>query len=144
TGPIVGSLIVEAASKGGVAPIVGMLGFSTALALPFTLFAIFPGWMNSLPKSGGWLNTVKVVLGFLELALAFKFLSNADLVYQFMLLPREVFLAFWIAIFGSLALYLFGRIKMPHDGPESTISVGRALLGVVVLSFTIYMIPGMW
>uniref|UniRef100_UPI0037428E1C protein-disulfide reductase DsbD family protein n=1 Tax=Nonlabens tegetincola TaxID=323273 RepID=UPI0037428E1C len=144
TGPIVGSLILEASSKGGVAPIVGMLGFSTALALPFTLFAIFPGWMNSLPKSGGWLNTVKVVLGFLELALAFKFLSNADLVYQFMLLPREVFLAFWIAIFGSLTLYLFGRIKMPYDGPESTISVGRALLGVVVLSFTIYMIPGMW
>jgi len=125
TGPIVGTLLVEAASKGGIAPIVGMLGFSLALALPFMLFAMFPGWLNSLPKSGGWLNTVKVVLGFLELALAFKFLSNADLVLQLHLLEREVFLAIWIAIFGVLALYLFGKITLPHDSPLSHISVGR-------------------
>jgi thiol:disulfide interchange protein DsbD len=110
TGPIVGTLLVEAASKGGLAPIIGMLGFSSALALPFMLFAMFPGWMNSLPKSGGWLNTVKVSLGFLELALAFKFLSNADLVVQAHLLEREVFLAIWIAIFGTWAVYLFGKL----------------------------------
>ena len=110
TGPIVGTLLVDAASKGGIAPVVGMFGFSLALALPFMLFAMFPGWLNSLPKSGGWLNTVKVVLGFLELALAFKFLSNADLVLQLHLLEREVFLSIWIAIFGTLSLYLFGKI----------------------------------
>jgi thiol:disulfide interchange protein len=144
TGPIVGTLLVQAASKGGIAPIVGMLGFSLALALPFMLFAMFPGWLNSLPKSGGWLNTVKVVLGFLELALAFKFLSNADLVLQLHLLEREVFLAIWIAIFGTLALYLFGKITLPHDSPMSHISVGRLSLGLVVLSFTVYMIPGLW
>ncbi len=144
TGPIVGTLLVQAASKGGIAPIVGMLGFSLALALPFMLFALFPGWLNSLPKSGGWLNTVKVVLGFLELALAFKFLSNADLVLQLHLLEREVFLAIWIAIFGTLALYLFGKITLPHDSPMTHISVGRLSLGLVVLSFTIYMIPGLW
>ena len=144
TGPIVGTLLVEAASNGGIAPIVGMLGFSSALALPFMLFAMFPGWLNSLPKSGGWLNTVKVVLGFLELALAFKFLSNADLVLQLHLLEREVFLAIWIAIFGTLALYLFGKITLPHDSPTHHISVGRLSLGLVVLSFTIYMIPGLW
>jgi thiol:disulfide interchange protein DsbD len=144
TGPIVGSLIVEAASKGGLAPVVGMFGFSLAIALPFALFAIFPGWLNSLPKSGGWLNTVKVVLGFLELALAFKFLSAADLVFQTHYIEREVFLTIWIAIFGGLALYLFGKIRMPHDSPDSSISVGRLLLGLVVLSFTIYMIPGLW
>ena len=144
TGPIVGTLLVQAASKGGIAPIVGMFGFSLALALPFMLFAMFPGWLNSLPKSGGWLNTVKVVLGFLELALAFKFLSNADLVLQLHLLEREVFLAIWIAIFGTLALYLFGKISLPHDSPMSHISVGRLSFGLVVLSFTIYMIPGLW
>ena len=144
TGPIVGTLLVEAASKGGIAPIVGMLGFSLAIALPFALFAAFPGWLNSLPKSGGWLNTVKVVLGFLELALAFKFLSQADLVLQAHLLEREVFLAIWIAIFGTLALYLFGKIQLPHDSPLTHISVGRLSLGLVVLSFTIYMIPGLW
>ena len=144
TGPIVGTLLVQAASKGGIAPIVGMFGFSLALALPFMLFAMFPGWLNSLPKSGGWLNTVKVVLGFLELALAFKFLSNADLVLQLHLLEREVFLAIWIAIFGTLALYLFGKISLPHDSPMSNISVGRLSFGLVVLSFTIYMIPGLW
>ena len=144
TGPIVGTLLVEAASKGGIAPIVGMFGFSLALALPFMLFAMFPGWLNSLPKSGGWLNTVKVVLGFLELALAFKFLSNADLVLQLHFLEREVFLAIWIAIFGTLAFYLFGKITLPHDSPLTHISVGRLSFGLVVLSFTIYLIPGLW
>ncbi|MBT4918969.1 MAG: DUF255 domain-containing protein [Flavobacteriaceae bacterium] len=144
TGPIVGTLLVESASKGGLAPIVGMLGFSIAIALPFALFAMFPGWMNSLPKSGGWLNTVKVFLGFLELALALKFLSNADLVLQLHWLEREVFLAIWIAVFGTLALYLFGKIKLPHDGNEHHISVGRLSLGLLVLAFTIYLIPGIW
>ncbi|WP_417235857.1 cytochrome c biogenesis protein CcdA [Bizionia paragorgiae] len=144
TGPIVGTLLVEAASKGGIAPIVGMLGFSLAIALPFALFAAFPGWLNSLPKSGGWLNTVKVVLGFLELALAFKFLSQADLVLQLHILEREVFIAIWIAIFGTLALYLFGKIQLPHDSPLTHISVGRLSLGLIVLTFTIYLIPGLW
>ncbi|TDE03539.1 protein-disulfide reductase DsbD family protein [Flavobacterium hiemivividum] len=144
TGPIVGTLLVEAASKGGIAPIIGMFGFSLALALPFMLFAMFPGWLNTLPKSGGWLNTVKVVLGFLELALAFKFLSNADLVLQLHLLEREVFLAIWIAIFGTLAFYLFGKITLPHDSPTTHISVGRLMMGLLVLTFTIYMIPGLW
>jgi thiol:disulfide interchange protein len=144
TGPIVGTLLVESASKGGIAPIIGMLGFSSALALPFMLFAMFPSWMHSLPKSGGWLNTVKVSLGFLELALAFKFLSNADLVLQLHLLEREVFLAIWIAIFGTWALYLFGKIMTPHDSPLSFISVGRLSLGLLVSAFTIYMIPGLF
>ena len=144
TGPIVGTLLVEAASKGGIAPIVGMLGFSMAIALPFALFAAFPGWLNSLPKSGGWLNTVKVVLGFLELALAFKFLSQADLVLQLHLLEREVFIAIWVAIFGTLALYLFGKIRLPHDAPIAHLSVGRLSMALLVLSFTIYMVPGLW
>ena len=145
TGPIVGTLLVEAASGGNqIGPIVGMLGFSLALAIPFALFAAFPGWLNSLPKSGGWLNTVKVVLGFLELALAFKFLSNADLVLQLHWLEREVFLSIWIAIFGALAFYLFGKIQLPHDSPLTHISVGRLSLGLITLSFTIYMIPGLW
>ena len=145
TGPIVGTLLVEAAVEGGnIGPVVGMLGFSLAIALPFALFAAFPGWLNSLPKSGGWLNTVKVVLGFLELALAFKFLSNADLVLQLHWLEREVFLAIWIAIFGVLALYLFGKIQLPHDSPLSNISVSRLIFGLLVLSFTIYLIPGLW
>lgn len=144
TGPIVGTLLVQAASQGGIAPIIGMLGFSSAIAIPFMLFAIFPSWLHSLPKSGGWMNSVKVSLGFLELALAFKFLSNADLVLQLHLLEREVFLAIWIAIFGTFALYLFGKISMPHDSPLEHISVGRLSLGLVVLSFTIYMIPGLW
>lgn len=144
TGPIVGTLLVESASKGGIAPIIGMLGFSSALALPFMLFAMFPSWMHSLPKSGGWLNTVKVSLGFLELALAFKFLSNADLVLQLHLLEREVFLAIWIAIFGTWALYLLGKIMTPHDSPLTHISVGRLSLGLLVLAFTIYMIPGLF
>jgi len=144
TGPIVGTILVEAASKGGIAPVIGMLGFSSAIALPFALFAAFPGWLNSLPKSGGWLNTVKVVLGFLELALAFKFLSQADLVLQLHFLEREVFLAIWIAIFGVLSLYLLGKIQLPHDSPIKHISVGRLLLGLLTLTFTIYMIPGLW
>jgi thiol:disulfide interchange protein len=144
TGPILGNLLVVAASKGGIAPVVGMFGFSLALALPFMLFAMFPGWMNSLPKSGGWLNTVKVFLGFLELAFAFKFLSNADLVLQLHFLERETFLAIWIAIFGALSLYLFGKLTLPHDTPGGYISVGRLLLGLVTLSFTVYLIPGLW
>ena len=144
TGPIVGTALVAAAAQGGIAPVISMLGFSLAIALPFSLFAAFPGWMNSLPKSGGWLNTVKVFLGFLELALAFKFLSNADLVLQGHWLEREVFIAIWITIFGALALYLFGKIKLPHDSDLPHISVGRLTLGLVVMTFTIYMIPGLW
>lgn len=144
TGPIVGTLLVESASKGGIAPIVGMLGFSSAIALPFMLFALFPTWLNSLPKSGGWMNSVKVSLGFLELAFAFKFLSNADLVLQLHLLEREVFLAIWIAIFGAWALYLLGKITLPHDSPSTHISVGRLSLALLVLSFTVYMIPGLF
>ncbi len=144
TGPIVGSLLVTAASEGGMAPLIGMFGFSLALALPFTLFAMFPGYLNSLPKSGGWLNSVKVVLGFLELALAFKFLSNADLVLDLHLLEREVYIAIWIAIFGALAFYLFGKLRLPHDSPMDHLPISRLLLGLVTLSFTIYMIPGLW
>lgn len=144
TGPIVGYILVEAATKGGIAPIIGMLGFSTSIALVFAVFAAFPGWLNSLPKSGGWLNTVKVVLGFLELALAFKFLSQADLVLQLHWLEREVFIAIWIAIFGALAMYLFGKIKLPHDSPLTHISVGRLSLALLVSAFTIYMVPGLW
>ena len=144
TGPIVGALLVTAASEGGIAPLIGMFGFSLALALPFALFAAFPGYLNSLPKSGGWLNSVKVVLGFLELALAFKFLSNADLVLDLGLLQREVFIAIWIAIFGALGLYLFGKLKLPHDSPMNYLPVSRLLFGLLVFSFTIYMIPGLW
>lgn len=145
TGPIVGTLLVESASKGGIAPIVGMLGFSLAIALPFMLFAMFPGWLNSLPKSGGWLNTVKVSLGFLELAFAFKFLSNADLVMQKHLLERELFIAIWIAIFGAWALYLFGKFMLPHDYEKADkIGVGRLLMAIIVTTFTFYMIPGLW
>lgn len=144
TGPIVGTLLVESASKGGIAPLVGMLGFSSALALPFMLFAMFPGWLNSLPRSGGWMNSVKVSLGFLELALALKFLSNADLVLQLKWLQREVFIALWIAIFAAWAMYLFGKIQLPHDSKIEKISVGRAFLGILVLAFTVYMIPGLW
>jgi thiol:disulfide interchange protein DsbD len=145
TGPIVGTLLVQAAAGGSqIGPIVGMFGFSLAIALPFALFAAFPGWMNSLPKSGGWLNTVKVSLGFLELALAFKFLSNADLVLQAHWLEREVFLAIWIVIFGAWAVYLFGKITLPHDSPLSHISVGRLFLALLVSIFTVYLIPGLW
>ncbi len=145
TGPIVGTLLVESASKGGIAPIVGMFGFSLAIALPFMLFAMFPGWLNSMPKSGGWLNTVKVSLGFLELAFAFKFLSNADLVLQKHWLERELFIAIWIAIFGAWALYLFGRYMLPHDYEKADkIGVGRLVMAILVTTFTFYMIPGLW
>ncbi len=144
TGPIVGTLIVEAASKGGTAPAIGMLGFSLAIALPFALFAAFPGWLNSLPQSGGWLNSVKVSLGFLELALAFKFLSNADMVLQWGLLEREVFIAIWIIVFAFFTLYLIGHLKLPHDSPLSHISVTRLFFALLTGAFTIYLIPGMW
>lgn len=145
TGPIVGTLLVESASKGGVAPIIGMLGFSIAIALPFMLFAMFPGWLNSMPKSGGWLNTVKVSLGFLELAFAFKFLSNADLVLQKHWLERELFIAIWIAVFAAWALYLFGKYMLPHDYEKADkIGVGRLMMAIIVSTFTFYMIPGLW
>jgi thiol:disulfide interchange protein DsbD len=144
TGPIVGTALVAAAAQGGIAPVISMFGFSLAIALPFALFAAFPGWMNSLPKSGGWLNTVKVVLGFLELALAFKFLSNADLVNQWNFLQREVFIAIWIAITIAMAMYLFGKIQLPHDAPVQNIGVFRFLFGLFTLSFAIYLLPGMW
>lgn len=144
TGPIVGTLIVEAASKGGIMPIVGMFGFSLAIALPFGLFAAFPGWLNSLPQSGGWLNSVKVVLGFLELALAMKFLSNADLVVQGGYITREIFLSFWIVISALLGFYLLGKLRLPHDSPIERLSVGRVLFGALVLTFTVYLIPGLW
>ena len=145
TGPIIGTLLVDAAVNGGVAgPLVGMFGFSFALALPFGLFAAFPGWMNSLPKSGGWLNVVKVVLGFLELAFAFKFLSNADLVVQAGLLKRELFLAIWIGIFLLLSLYLLGVFRMAHDSPVESLTVTRLMFATVSLIFTIYLIPGLW
>lgn len=144
TGPIVGTLLVESATVGGIVPVVGMLGFSLALALPFGLFAAFPGWLNSLPKSGGWLTSVKVFLGFLELAFAFKFLSNADLVVQGHYLERELFLAIWIGIFAVLAIYLFGLIRLPHDSPVQNLSVGRTLLATTTVIFVIYLIPGLW
>ena len=144
TGPIVGTLLVESATIGGIGPFVGMFGFSLALALPFALFAAFPGWLNSLPKSGGWLNTVKVFLGFLELALAFKFLSNADLVLQSHFIERELFIAIWVGIFFVLSLYLFGFIKLPNDSPVESLSVGRTILATSVLIFVFYLIPGLW
>ena len=144
TGPILGSVLVQSATGGLLGPIIAMIGFSLALALPFGLFAAFPGWLNSMPQSGGWLNTVKVTLGFLELAFAFKFLSNADLVVQAHLLEREVFIAIWIALFLMLAIYLLGKIRLPHDSPIEKLSVGRALFATVVIAFVIYLIPGMW
>lgn len=144
TGPIVGTLLVESATIGGIGPFIGMFGFSLALALPFALFAAFPGWLNSLPKSGGWLNTVKVFLGFLELALAFKFLSNADLVLQGHYLERELFIAIWVGIFFVLTLYLFGFIKLPNDSAIESLSVGRTILATAVLIFVFYLIPGLW
>lgn len=145
TGPIVGTLLVEAAAGGNyMGPIIGMLGFSLAIALPFALFAAFPGWLNSMPKSGGWLNSVKVVLGFLELALAFKFLSNADLVMQTHLLERELFIAIWIVIFALLTMYLLGFIKFAHDSDLKYVSVSRLFMAILTGMFTIYMIPGLW
>ena len=144
TGPILGSLLAGSlTSDGGATQLTaGMTGFGLALALPFALFALFPNWLNSLPKSGGWLNTTKVVLGFLELALAFKFLSNADLVAHWDLLKREVFIGIWIVIFSGLALYLFAKIKFPHDSPIKKLSFSRISFGVLVVSFVIYMAPG--
>jgi len=144
TGPIVGTLLVEAASGGFMGPIIGMLGFSLAIALPFALFAAFPGWLNSLPQSGGWLNSVKVTLGFLEIALAFKFLSNADLVMQTHWLERELFIAIWIMIFGLLTMYLLGFLKFAHDSDLKYVSVGRLTAAILTGTLTLYMIPGMW
>ena len=144
TGPIVGTLLVEAASGGYMGPIIGMLGFSLAIALPFALFAAFPGWLNSLPQSGGWLNSVKVTLGFLEIALAFKFLSNADLVMQTHWLERELFIAIWIMIFGLLTMYLLGFLKFAHDSDLKYVSVGRLSAAILTGTLTLYMIPGMW
>ncbi len=146
TGPVIGAVLgsVLSSDGGATALSVGLAGFGFGLGIPFALFAIFPGWMSSLPKSGGWLNTVKVFLGFLELAFAFKFLSNADLVWQAGWLPRELFIAIWIAIFGALAIYLLGKIRLPHDDGEKSISVPRLLLALATLSFTLYLIPGLW
>ncbi|MVZ61825.1 protein-disulfide reductase DsbD family protein [Sphingobacterium humi] len=145
TGPIIGTLLVEAATKGErLGPAVGMFGFSLALAIPFVLFAMFPSLLKSMPKSGGWLNSVKVVLGFLELALAMKFLSNVDLAYNWQLLDREIFLALWIVIFGLMGLYLLGKIKFAHDSDLPYLSVPRTVITIIVFSFVVYMIPGMW
>jgi thiol:disulfide interchange protein len=144
TGPIAGS-ILSLGSKGEIIkPVIGMLGYSLAFAIPFTLFAIFPSWLQSLPKSGGWLNTVKVVLGFLELALALKFLSTADQVYHWHILDREIYLALWIAIFGMIGLYLIGKIMLPHDSKIEKISVFRSIFAIAAFAFTVYLIPGMW
>ncbi len=144
TGPIVGSILISSAGGELVKPVLGMFAFSLAFAIPFTLFAIFPEWMNRLPKSGGWLNSVKVVLGFLELALAFKFLSIADLVYHWGILDRDIFLVIWIVIFAALGLYLLGKIRLPHDSPMDHIGVPRLLLALVTFMFVVYMIPGLW
>lgn len=145
TGPIIGTLLVEAAVTGALlGPAIGMLGFSIALAIPFVLFAMFPSLLKSLPKSGGWLNSVKVVLGFLELALALKFLSNVDLAYHWNLLDREVFLVLWIVIFGLMGLYLLGKIRFSHDSVVQHLSISRLFLTILTFSFTLYMIPGLW
>lgn len=145
TGPIIGTLLVEAASTSNfISPVVGMAGFALALALPFTLFAMFPTMLKSIPKSGGWMNTVKVVLGFLELALSLKFLSVADLAYGWRILDREVFVALWIVIFALLGVYLLGKITFPHDSKTERISVTRFMLACVSLSFAVYMLPGLW
>ena len=147
TGPIIGFLLVEVSTSGGsaLAPTIGMLGFAVALALPFTLFALFPTWLKSAPKSGGWLNNVKVVLGFLELAFALKFFSVADLAYGWHLLDRETFLALWIVIFALLGIYLLGAIKFPHDDEdERHTSVPRFFLALISLAFAVYMVPGLW
>jgi thiol:disulfide interchange protein DsbD len=145
TGPIIGYLLVEAAVSGNISgPAAGMFGFALALALPFALFALFPAWLQNLPKSGGWLNSVKVTLGFLELALALKFLSVADLAYGWRLLDREVFLVLWIIIFALLGGYLLGKIKLPHDSELNNIPVVRLFLAIISLSFAVYMIPGLW
>lgn len=147
TGPIIGFLLVEVSTTGGsaLAPTIGMLGFAVALALPFTLFALFPTWLKSAPKGGGWLNCVKVTLGFLELAFALKFFSVADLAYGWHLLDREAFLALWIIIFALLGIYLLGFLKFPHDDPdERNTSVPRFFMALVSLAFAVYMVPGLW
>lgn len=146
TGPVIGSVLgsVLSSDGGAMALTVGLAGFGFGLGIPFALFALFPSWLSALPKSGGWLNTVKVFLGFLELAFAFKFLSNADLVWQAGWLQRELFIAIWIAIFGAMALYLFGKIRLLHDDKDQHISVGRLLLAILSLCFTLYLIPGLW
>ncbi|WP_421941860.1 protein-disulfide reductase DsbD family protein [Pedobacter sp.] len=145
TGPLIGTLLVDAASKGDrLGPAIGMFGFSLALAIPFALFALFPSLLKSLPKSGGWLNSVKVVLGFIELAFAFKFLSNVDLAYHWNLLDREVFLAIWIAIFALLGIYLLGKLKFSHDSDLPYLSVPRTFLAIIVFAWVVYLIPGMW
>lgn len=145
TGPIIGTLLVDAVSKGAyLGPAMGMFGFSAALAIPFTLFAIFPSWLKEMPKSGGWLNTVKVSLGFLELALAFKFLSNVDLAYHWNILNRDIFLIIWIVIFAFWGLYLLGKMKLSHDSDLPFISLPRLFFAMLIWGFTIYMIPGLW
>jgi len=145
TGPIIGTLLVEAAGLGGMTgPAIGMLGFSLALAIPFALFALFPSWLQNLPKSGGWLNSVKVVLGFLEFALALKFLSVADLAYGWGILDREVFLVLWIILFTLLGFYLLGKIKFAHDSDLKYVSVPRLFFAIISLSFAVYMVPGLW
>jgi len=145
TGPIIGSVLVEAATKGErLGPAVGMFGFSLALALPFTVFALFPSALKTLPKSGGWLNSVKVVLGFIEIAFALKFLSNVDLAYHWNLFDREIFLSLWIAIGLLMGLYLIGKIKFSHDSDLPYVSVPRAFIAIIVFAFVIYMVPGLW
>ena len=144
TGPIVGAILVESAGGMILKPIVGMFGFSLAFALPFTLFALFPQWLSNLPKSGGWLNSVKVVLGFIELALGLKFLSIADQTYHWRILDREVYLAFWIVIFTLLGIYLLGKLKFAHDSEVKHLSVGRLMLSIVTFTFVVYLIPGMF
>jgi thiol:disulfide interchange protein DsbD len=145
TGPIIGTLLVETAGMGNIlGPAIGMFGFALALALPFALFALFPSWLQNLPKSGGWLNSVKVVLGFLELALAFKFLSVADLAYGWGILDREVFLVLWIVIFTLLGFYLLGKLKLPHDSDLPHVSVPRLFMAIISLAFAVYMLPGLW
>lgn len=145
TGPIIGFLLVQVSTTGSVvAPAIGMLGFAIALALPFTLFALFPSWLKSMPKSGGWMNVIKVTLGFLELAFALKFLSVADLAYGWRLLDRETFLALWIVLFALLGFYLLGKIKFPHDDDDNKVSVPRFFMALASLAFAMYMIPGLW
>lgn len=144
TGPIVGAILVESAGGQVLKPIIGMFGFSMAFALPFTLFALFPGWLSNLPKSGGWLNSVKVVLGFLELALGLKFLSIADQTYHWGILDREVYLAFWIIIFVLLGFYLLGKLKFSHDSDVKFITVPRLMLAIISFSFVVYLVPGMF
>lgn len=144
TGPIVGAILVESAGGMILKPIVGMFGFSLAFALPFTLFALFPQWLSNLPKSGGWLNSVKVVLGFIELALGLKFLSIADQTYHWRILDREVYLAFWIVIFTLLGIYLLGKIKFVHDSEVKHVSVGRLMLAILTFTFVVYLVPGMF